>query len=115
LYSCRSSSPDLDPHLHLRLLLHLQQVHLQLKLRLQLKRHLQLKLRLLRSAAKEQVRGLFPGGRGYISKRSSESRQICDHVSMVSRRASNSFFARNVSPVIIASRFSSFGSASLKT
>ena len=87
----------------------------QVIVRRQLKRHLQLKLRLLRLAAKQQLRGLFPGGRGYSSKRSSESRQICDHVSMVSRRASNSFFARNVSPVIIASRFSTFGSASLKT
>src|SRR5439155_5800621 len=58
LHSFRSSSPDLDPHLHL--LLRLQQVHMQLNLRLQLKRHLQLKLRLLRLAVKQKPRGLYP-------------------------------------------------------
>src|SRR5262245_16405312 len=81
------------------------QLHLETHLHLQL--HLELEAKT--SAA------LPTQGSGYTSKRSSESRQICDHVSMVSRRANNSSFVRNVKPVIIASRFSTCGFASLKT
>ena len=51
----------------------------------------------------------------YPNKRSRESRQICDQVSIVSRRERNSSLGRNVSPVIMASRFCTFGLASLKT
>src|SRR6266508_5094884 len=96
---CRRSSPDPDLHPHLHLHLHL-------------KRHLQLQLHLHLGA---RFSAPLPGEKRYSSKRSSESRQICDQVSIVSRRASNSFFVRNVRPVIIASRFSTFGSANLKT
>src|SRR5439155_26782049 len=60
----------------------------------------------------------FAGGSGEPSlskSRSNESRQICDHVSSESRRASNSFLSTNARLVIIASRFSTFGSGNLKT
>src|SRR5262249_54433814 len=104
------------------------QVRLRRKLHLHLqvdpKLHLHLPLHLEREPRRQAFR--FPrapsprlgGGKqgsGYCNKRSSEFRQIWDHVSMVSRRANNSSFARNVRPVIIASRFSTFGSASLNT
>ena len=93
--------PQLRPHLPRHLHSH-RRLHLNLQLHLHLEAKKKLVLRL-------------PQGSGYSNKRSSESRQICDHVSMVSRRANNSFFARNVRPVIIASRFATFGSASLNT
>src|SRR5512132_3123129 len=103
--------PQLHLHRQLRLLRNLQQ-HLQLRLHRNPHLHLQLHLEL---EAKRNQRGASSRGTGYSNKRSSESRQIWDHVSMVSRRANNSSFARNVRPVIIASRFSTFGSASLNT
>ena len=113
----QTSSPGLDLpprlHLHLQLRLH-RKLHLHLQVRLHRKLHLHLQLH-LELEAKRSQRARFPQGSGYSNKRSSESRQICDHVSMVSRRANNSSFARNVRPVIIASRFSTFGSASLNT
>ena len=87
-------------------------LHLQVRLHHKLHRHLHLHLALV---AKHKSALRFQSGSGYSNKRSSESRQICDHVSIVSRRANNSSFARNVRPVIIASRFSTFGSASLNT
>ena len=91
-----------------------RKLRLHLRVRLHRKLHLQLQLRQeLEAKTKSALR--FPQGSGYSNKRSSESRQICDHVSIVSRRANNSSFARNVRPVIIASRFSTFGSASLNT
>src|SRR5215475_7575605 len=103
-------------HLHPRRQLHLRQLqdhlhHLGLHLQ-RLRGHLKLHLHL---QVKKKSALRFPQASGYSSKRSSESRQICDHVSIVSRRASNSSFERNVSPVIIASRFTTVGSASLKT
>ena len=103
----------LQLHLHrqLRLLRNLQQ-HLQVRLHRNPHLHLQLHREL---EAKRNQRGASNRGSGYSNKRSSESRHICDHVSMVSRRANNSSFARNVRPVIIASRFPTFGSASLNT
>jgi len=112
-----SSRPRLDLRRRLRLRLQLRlhrklRLHLQVSLHRKLHRHLQLHPAL----EAERKSGLrFLQGSGYSNKRSNESRQICDHVSMTSRRASNSSFARNVRPVIIASRFSTFGSASLKT
>src|SRR5262245_8203978 len=140
----RSFRREIRPGLRLPLQLHLQQhlrpklkLHRQVRLHRKLRLHLQvhLKLRLqpqlpLELEAKgtqacasqppsprASEAGLRRGeqGSGYSNKRSSESRQICDHVSMVSRRANNSSLARNVRPVIIASRFSTFGSASLNT
>jgi hypothetical protein len=116
-HSFRSSNPGLDlhprlhPRLQLRLLRNLQQ-HLQVRLHRKLHLHLQVHLEL---EAKRNQRGASNSESGYSNKRSSESRQIWDHVSMVLRRANNSSFARNVRPVIIASRFSTFGSASLNT
>ena len=97
----------LQPHLHRKL-----HLYLQVRLHRNLHPHLQLHPEL---EAKRNQRCAFHRGSGYRNKWSSESRHICDHVSMVSRRANNSSFARNVRPVIIASRFSIFGSASLNT
>src|SRR5881398_334683 len=54
---------------------------------LPLQLHLQLHLEL---EAKRSQHYASHRGSGYSHKRSSESRQICDHVSMVSRRANNS-------------------------
>jgi hypothetical protein len=105
----RKCHPHRQVRLHRKLRLHL---HLDLKL------HLHLPLRREREAKKKSAMR-FPQGSSYrcrySNKRSSESRQICDQVSMVSRRVNNSSFTRNVRPVIIASRFSTFGSASLNT
>ena len=98
---------------------HQVRLHRKLRLHLQVdpKHHLHLPLRREPEVKKSALR--FPQGSGYscryCNRRSNESRQICDHVSMVSRRANNSSFARNVRPVIIASRFSTFGSTSLNT
>jgi hypothetical protein len=103
--------PQLHLHRQLRLLRNLQQ-HLQVRLHRKLHLRLQVPLEL---EAKRSQHGASESGSGYSNKRSSESRQICDHVSIVSRRANNSSFPRNVRPVIIASRFSTFGSASLNT
>jgi hypothetical protein len=132
-HSSRRGSSLLHLPLRLRLLLRLHRklhlpLHLDRKLRLHLPLHRKLRLHLLLHLELEAKRispglptrlrtssGVAGRGSGYSNKRSSESRQICDHVSMVSRRVNNSSFARNVRPVIIASRFSTLGSASLNT
>src|SRR5882757_2217504 len=103
----------LELHLH-RQWRRLRNLHQHLQLRLHRNPHLHLQVHLELDAKRSQ-RGLSNTESGYSNKRSSESRQIWDHVSMVSRRANNSSFARNVRPVIIASRFSTFGSISLNT
>src|SRR5262245_47059549 len=113
----------LHPHhqvrLHRKLRLHLL---VRPKLRLQLPLHLEREAKRREPCASRPPSPRLQRGKQggsdtsrYCNKRSSESRQICDHVSMVSRRANNSSFARNVRPVIIASRFSTFGSANLNT
>src|SRR6187431_2197378 len=92
---------------------HQVRLHRRLRLHPQVdpKPHLHLPLR--REPEAKKVSIALPQGSGYrfryCNRRSNESRQICDHVSMVSRRANNSSFARNVRPVIIASRFSTLG------
>ena len=101
-------------HLHPQVRLH-PKSHLRLQVRLHRNPHLHLQLHLELEAKRNKRGASSHWGSGYSNKRSSESRHICDHVSMVSRRANNSSFARNVRPVIIASRFSTFGSASLNT
>src|SRR5262245_15289508 len=99
--------------LHRKLHLHRQP---DLKLRLHLQLHLELNLQLPPELeAKRNQPRASKRGSDYCNKRSSESTQICDHVSMLSRRVNNSSFVRNVRPVIIASRFSILGSASLNT
>src|SRR5262249_169765 len=116
----RSHSSRRGRSLHLHLLLQLRlrrqlRLHRKVHPNLQLPLELHLHLHLHPELEGKEISHHFPAGSGYTNKRSSESRQICDHVSMVSRRANNSSFARNVRPVIIASRFATFGSASLNT
>src|SRR5438552_2328122 len=119
LMRSHSSRRESSLHLYLPLQLHLRRqlrLHLKLHLHPPLDRELRLHLHLrLELETKRSQRFASNRESGYSNKRSSEPRQICDHVSMVSRRANNSSFARNVRPVIIASRFSTFGWTSLNT
>src|SRR6266550_4915747 len=108
-----SSLPLLPLQLHLQLRLH-RKSHLHLQVRLHRNHHLHLQLHLELEAKRSQHCASHMGS-GYSNKRSSESRHICDHVSMVSRRANNSFFVIKLNLVIILSRFCTFGSVNWKT